>query len=111
MAARQPAIPAARSASGRSAAPSAPLSRASRRAADVLLLLTFPALLGLLYGYVRGGRLRNLGRFEICHWWLLSLAALAQVVRYRHVPGFHWLLGTYPSLRPTLIIFALVAVW
>ena len=74
-------------------------------------MLALPAALGILYGYARGGRLRNLARFEVRAWWLLSLATVLQFCRYRHVPGFHWLFGSYNSIRPMLIVFGIVAVW
>jgi hypothetical protein len=77
----------------------------------MLLLIVLPAALGILCGYARGGRLRNLARFEIRAWWLLSAATLLQICRYRHVPGLHWLFGSYTSIRPMLIIFGIVAVW
>jgi hypothetical protein len=77
----------------------------------VLFLLAFPTALGVLYGYARGGRLRNLAGFQVHHWWLLLLASVLQLCRYEHVPGLGWLFGTYTSMRPMLIIFGIVAVW
>jgi hypothetical protein len=77
----------------------------------MLELIALPALLGIAAGYARGGRLRNLARFDVRAWWLLSLATALQVIRYRDVPGFHWLLGSYASLRPMLLVFGLVGLW
>jgi hypothetical protein len=77
----------------------------------MLLLIALPAALGIAYGYARGGRLRNLAGFQVHAWWLLLLASAVQVCRYRHVPGFGWLFGSYTSLRPMLVVFAIVAVW
>jgi hypothetical protein len=77
----------------------------------MLFLIAFPAVLGIAYGYARGGRLRNLAGFQVHAWWLLLLASAVQVCRYRHVPGTGWLFGSYTSLRPMLIVFGIVAVW
>jgi hypothetical protein len=77
----------------------------------MFLIVAFPALCGIAYGYARGGRLRNLASFQVHHWWLLLLASALQVCRYDHVPGFGWLFGSYTSLRPMLIVFGIVALW
>jgi hypothetical protein len=77
----------------------------------MLFVLGFPTAVAILYGYARGGRLRNLASFEVHHWWLLLLASVLQLCRYKHVPGLGWLLGSYTSMRPVIIVFGLVAVW
>jgi hypothetical protein len=77
----------------------------------MLFVLGFPTAVAILYGYARGGRLRNLATFQVHHWWLLLLASALQLCRYKHVPGLGWLLGSYTSMRPVIIVFGIVAVW
>ncbi len=65
-------------------------------------LILVPLALGVLAGYLAGGRLRHLAQTPLRHTWLLWLAAGLQFLQFQHV------LPRVPLLVP---VFGLVAGW
>ena len=73
-----------------------------------MLLLLFLAA-GLLAGFVRGGRLGNLGQMPLRHGWLAVLALVGQGVAFSPVGGLFPVLTAPLYLTSNLLLFLPVA--
>lgn len=75
-----------------------------------LAFLLFAPTVGIIVGYARGGRLRNLANIRIRSWWMLWVAAVLQVVLTCGGPVFEAFAGWLPT-TPLIVVFGIVVVW